>query len=32
MNGMSVIAYHIDDKIYPEFIVGNKEICYTVAD
>lgn len=32
MNGMRVIEYHIEGKIYLEFVVENKNICYTVAD
>ena len=29
---MHFIAYNIDGKIYSEFVVENKDICYTVTD
>ena len=29
---MHFIAYKIDGKIYSEFVVENKDICYTVTD
>jgi len=32
MSGMAFYAYNIDGKIYLEFVVENKDICYTVTD
>lgn len=29
---MAFYAYNIDGKIYFEFVVENKDICYTVTD
>lgn len=32
INSITFYAYNIDGKIYLEFVVENKDICYTVAD
>ena len=32
MSGIAFYAYNIDGKIYLEFVVENKDICYTVTN